>query len=371
MPRVLHYKSTYLNLSETFVDRFVRAHERYDVSVATVRPVGYTEEVDLFAPRHAVDRLLNVGATKLNRTPPTVFRAARERQVDVLHAHFGLDGYRLLGGARRLGLPLVTTFYGYDTVRLPRERGWAKRYSRLAQEGTLFVTASEDHRRDMISLGFPSDRLRVVKLGLDVDSIRFVARETSGPRIMLIGRMVEKKGMSTAIEALRIAREQNEAVTLDIYGDGPLRAEIEDQIAQSKLGDCVTLHGAVANSVIVEALYDHGVLLVPSVSPGDGDKEGIPQTIVEGMATGIPVIGSTHAGIPELVRDDVTGLVAPERDAPALAAAIGRLTQDDALAARLSVAGRKAVRELHHLPMLVARLEACYDEAIEINRERS
>jgi glycosyltransferase involved in cell wall biosynthesis len=364
MRRVLHYKSTYLNPSETFVDRFVRAHQRYEPIVATVSPRAFTDGLSVYAPRSPAERLLCLAAQKLNSTPPVAFRAAKEKRPDVLHAHFGPEGYRLLPLAHRTGLPLITSFHGYDISRLPDERGWAKRYARLARYGTLFLTVSNLQRAELGALGFPDERIHVLRMGLDIESVPFVARETVGRNLLLIGRMVEKKGIAYALEAVRLLTDRGRDVVLRIVGDGPLRQQVEAQVASLSLADRVELLGFVPNDVVFEHVQRSDVLLVPSVTPPDGDKEGLPQTLVEAMAAGLPVVATRHAGIPELVRHEATGLLVDERDAVGLADAIERLMGSALLVRRLSLDGREAVRRQHHLPVLVERLEALYDLAI-------
>ncbi len=368
MRRVLHFKSTYLNPSETFIDRLVRHHDRYEPVVTTVRPRAFTDEVAVHAPAGALKRVVNRAALQINTAPPFLYGVVRDYRPAVLHGHFGLDSYRLLPLARATRTPLLVNFYGYDVVRLPREWGWAARYGRLAARGDYFIVGSDDQRRDILAMGFPPDRVETVKLGLDVESIAFRPRLQAGPRLMLIGRLVEKKGIAYAVEAVGRLRAAGHAVTLDVYGDGPLRAALEAQIAAAGLGSAVTLHGMTDNAAIVAALYSHDVLLVPSVSPPDGDKEGIPQTIVEGMAAGIPVVGTPHAGLPELIVHEETGLLAAERSASELAGAIARYLTTPALVARVSRAGRQAAREKHDIHRMVAQVEGIYDRLVAEGR---
>ncbi|ARA94239.1 glycosyl transferase family 1 [Rhodothermaceae bacterium RA] len=360
MPTVLHFKTKYLNLSELFIDRLVRHHERYTPVVGTVEPRLYTEGLAVHAPA-GVDRLTAAAAVHLNRTPPFLYDVVRRHRPAVIHGHFGLDSYRLIGLARRTRTPLLVHFYGYDVIRLPREAGWRRRYRRLARAGAAFVAVSEAMRQDLIALGFPADRIEVIHLGLNPDAIRFQPRTAAGPRLMAIGRLVEKKGFIYAIDAVRLLREQGLPVHLDLYGDGPLRTALAARIEAAGLHDAVTLHGSCTNDQVIAALYEHDVLLVPSVLAADGDKEGLPQTLVEGLASGIPAVATAHAGIPELVLDRETGLLVPERDPAALARAVRTYLEHPALAAAVSRAGRRAVEARHDIRTIVRQTEALYD----------
>lgn len=360
MPTVLHFKTKYLNLSELFIDRLVRHHDRYTPVVATAEPRLYTDGLAVHTPT-GIGRLLTTLAVHLNRTPPFLYDVVRRHRPAVIHGHFGLDSYRLTDLARRTRTPLLVNFYGYDVIRLPREAGWQRRYRKLAAAGAAFVAVSEAMRRDLIALGFPADRIEVIHLGLNPDAIRFQPRTQAGPRLMAIGRLVEKKGFTYALDALRLLRDRGIEVHLDLYGDGPLCEALTAQIEAAHLREAVTLHGKIANAEVIAALYEHDVLLVPSVLAADGDKEGLPQTLVEGMASGIPVVATAHAGIPELVRDRETGLLVPERDAQALADAIQTYLETPALAAAVSRAGRRIVEAQHDIRKLVQQVEALYD----------
>jgi len=361
-PVVLHFKSVYLNLSETFIDRLVRHHERYRPVVGTLHPRHYLDGLPVYAPSGLAawrDRLLQ----QLNRTPRFLFEVCRREQPAVLHAHFGLDGYRLLGLAFRTRLPLVVSFYGHDVSRLPDEPGWRRRYRHLARGGTRFIAATEFMKRQLVALGFPEEKIEVVRFGLDLRAFPFQPRTQAGLRLLMIGRLVEKKGHRTALEAVARLRAAGYAVELHCYGDGPLRAALQAEAHRLGIAACVAFHGAVTNEVARQTYYTHDVLLVPSQTATDGDQEGLPNVIIEGLAAGIPVVATRHAGIPELVVPEKTGLLIPERDAEALASAVARLLETPALVERLSRAGRAAVEQRHSLTRMVRDTEAVYDTA--------
>ncbi len=361
-PVVLHFKSVYLNLSETFIDRLVRHHERYRPVVGTLHPRHYLDGLPVYAPHGPAawrDRLLQ----QLNRTPRFLFEVCRQEHPAVLHAHFGLDGYRLLGLARRTCLPLVVSFYGHDVSRLPDEPGWRRRYRRLARRGTRFIAATDFMKRQLVALGFPEEKIDVVRFGLDLGAFPFRPRTQAGLRLLLVGRLVDKKGHRTALEAVARLRAAGYAVELHCYGDGPLRETLQAKARRLDIADGVSFHGAVTNEAARQTYYTHDVLLVPSQTAGDGDQEGLPNVIIEGLAAGIPVVATRHAGIPELIVHEKTGLLIPERNAEALAAAVVRLLEAPALVERLSRSGRAAVEAQHSLTRMVRDTEAVYDAA--------
>jgi glycosyltransferase involved in cell wall biosynthesis len=141
-----------------------------------------------------------------------------------------------------------------------------------------------------------------------------------------------------------------------LVGDGELRAELERRIAREGLSDVVELRGALPHQEIPAVLAGATAMVLPSVTSRDGQMEGIPVALMEAMAAGVPVVSTRLSGIPELVRDGETGLLVPERDAPALADAMERLAGDPALGARLAAAARRAVADEFDRERNVARL---------------
>jgi len=363
LPRVLHFKSIYLNRSETFIDRLVRHLQRYDPIVATLSPKHYIENLPVYTPsgwRAWRDRWLK----QLNCTPRFLYDLCRRLQPAVVHAHFGLDGYRLIGLAQKTGLPLVVSFYGHDVSRLPDTPGWQRRYRRLAQKGTRFIAATEAMKRQLQALGFPEDRITVVRFGLDLRQFPFQARYRAGPRLLLVGRLVEKKGHRIALEAVARLYALGYEVSLSCFGEGPLRSSLQAAAQRLGIADRVIFHGEVTNEQVRAAYYSHDILLVPSQTAADGDQEGLPNVLIEGLACGIPVVATQHAGIPELVQHETTGLLVPERDSQALARAIVQLMETPDLVIRLSQTGRAVVKHLHSLERMVQDVEAVYDDAL-------
>ncbi len=365
MKNVLHFKTTYLNPSETFIDRLVRNHVQYTPVIATAKPAAYTEGLILYPmPVDGLAGKLNQFQLSLNKSPRFLNAVIQHEQPVLLHGHFGLDAYRLLGAAQRHNLPLLVHFYGHDVRRLPEEAGWKSRYRTLAQKATHFVAVTEAMKKDVMRLGFPEDKISVIRMGIDIDAIRFIPRRKARGNLMLVGRMVEKKGMVYAIQAVKHLLHRKHTVRLHIYGDGPLRPDLIKHVQEENLQHVVTFYGNTPNTDVLRALKRQDILLVPSVLAADQDKEGLPNTVVEGLASGIPVVGTTHAGIPELIRHEETGLLVPERDPVALAEAIQRYLDEPKLVARVSRAGRQIVEQECDIEVLVRQTEALYDRVV-------
>lgn len=364
--KVLHFKTNYLNLSEIFINRLVHNHKKFDPVIATCFPRHYTEDINIYTMPSSplLSRWRNKFRLYLNKSPHFLYDVVKQEQPDLIHGHFGLDSYRLKEVKNHFNLPFIVNFYGYDVLRLPQEFGWKWRYRRLAKEADLYFVGSEDMKHNVIDLGFPADKIRVLKLGMNLDQIEFQLRQEAGPRLMMVGRMVEKKGFEYAIKAVDHLKRAGRKVTLDLYGDGELRSDLENLARELQVESRIQFHGQTENQVVFDELYHHDILLVPSVQPEDGDREGIPQTTVEGMATGIPVVTSDHGGLPELVDTEETGIRVPARDPHALCEAVQTYLDRPELVSKVSKNGRERVEQEHHISKQVDKAERWYESIL-------
>jgi colanic acid/amylovoran biosynthesis glycosyltransferase len=295
-------------------------------------------------------------------------RGVRALPPALFHAHFGPDGLDALPLARRAGVPLAVTFHGYDASlhdRDMRARGYSqKRYARhrldLADAGVLCLAVSEFVRQRLIDQGFPPSRVTVHYIGVEVPEAQ--PRELPRvPHILFVGRFAGKKGLPQLIQAMGRCREHVPNARLTIVGDGPLRPIAER--AAKDLGD-VELTGWLPNAAVAELMSASTAVCLPSVTGPDGDTEGLPTVAVEAAARGVPTVGFRHAGIPELVEHEVTGLLADEGDAAVLGDQLARVCSDPALGELLGAAARRRVEESFDLRQQTALLEELYDREI-------
>jgi colanic acid/amylovoran biosynthesis glycosyltransferase len=275
------------------------------------------------------------------------------RNVDALHCHFGTVG-NLPAVLRALGVinvPIVTTFHGFDLSATLKSKG-PHYYRILFRFGALFLPISRTWERKLRELGCDPARIRVQHVGIDCGLNTFEERQLkSGSnttvKLVTIGRMVEKKGHIHTLRAIaRLRRDHPEfAITLDVVGDGDLMNMLEKETTDLELEDVVTYHGGLSHQETLAVLNAADVFILASVTAKDGDMEGIPVSLMEAMARGIPVVSTYHSGIPELVQDGVNGFLAPEGDDDALAAAIKRVIENAPRWPEIGRAGRRTVEE--------------------------
>ena len=190
-------------------------------------------------------------------------------------------------------------------------------YDELVKAGDLFLPISDFFKQKLIDEGCDPAKIVVLRDGIDVSRFEFRARcraESEPTRLLFIGRLEPKKGIFFATRAVANAVQSWRKVVFDIIGDGALRGDLERLVAEEGIADAVNLHGAQPQDQVLAHLRDAHVLIAPSVTAPNGDQEGIPNTVKEGMAVGLPVLSTLHSGIPELVENGVSGFLVPEHD---------------------------------------------------------
>jgi colanic acid/amylovoran biosynthesis glycosyltransferase len=291
-------------------------------------------------------------------------------KADVIHAQFGHGG-RVLADLRQVGVfraPFVSSFRGGDTTI--GEDLNPERYRLLYRVGARLLPVSGSLAEAHVRAGCPEDKLEVHHSGLNLDQFPF--RPFPGfhepLRLLAVGRMVEKKGHRYALEALRLLRDRGFDARLTLVGRGPLESELRGLSARLGLGDRVAFAGWKPQDELAGIQRDSDILLAPSVTAPDGDREGIPNFVKESMAVGVPVVATRHGGIPELVDDGVSGLLVPERSAEAMAEAVTRLIKDPDRIAPMARAAREKVEREFDIEKLNDRLVEIYREGVAANR---
>lgn len=289
------------------------------------------------------------------------------RVFDAVVCHFGPIGaravdLRVLAGMRG---PIATVFHGYDVSRWVREHG-VDVYRDLFARGDWFLPVSTYWQRRLVELGCPEKRCTVVHVGVDTQRLAFrLTRRSPGAplRILSVARLVEKKGLQYALRAVARLNDLGVRVDYRIVGDGPLCQSLQRLCRELALCDKVTFLGPQPPDSVAALLGDSDVLMAPSVTAGSGDEEGIPVVLMEAMAVGVPVVTTRHSGIPELVRDGTTGLLADERDVGSLANAVARIGKSEALSRSLTLAARDLVTREYDVRVQAARLLRVLDLA--------
>jgi glycosyltransferase involved in cell wall biosynthesis len=271
-------------------------------------------------------------------------RQLRLKRFQHLHAPFASDAATVARLASRLtGVPYSFTARAKDIFHQNVESDDLRRKFRDAAAVVTISDMHLDYLRE--TFGPLAAKVQRIYNGLDLEEFPYRAPRDRAPVIVAVGRLIEKKGFGDLIDACALLSERGRTFRCRIIGAGILRAELAAQIERLGLSGAVELVGPVCQSEVRREIQSAAVLAAPCVIARDGDRDGLPNVIQEALALGTPVISTDIAGIPEVVRDEETGLQVPKHDPPALAAALERLLADSALRCRLAAAGRQLIEE--------------------------
>lgn len=288
---------------------------------------------------------------------------------DILHCHFGPTGVLglLLRDSGVFGGQLLTSFYGYDVTRHPEKYGKGF-YRRLFSGGDLFTVTTDSMLEQLEGLGCPKQNIiKHYPAGIDLHRIQFRYRSldvTRPIRFLTVARLVEKKGITVALQALAKVKAQGYQIEYSIIGEGPLRRQIELLVSELKLQDAVTMHGAKNDLDVMSALLEADIFMLPSMTSSDGDEDPSPIALLEAQAAGLPILSTMHSGIPEIVRDGKSAYLVPEGDQAALADAVIELLNHPESWAGMGHQGRSLVESQFSSDMLGDRLAAIYQKML-------
>ena len=370
-----HLMDRYLGRTETFVYTLLRHQTEF-------RPVvlaKLTENLDEFPfePIHEVrptgasfagrvGRRLAAKAQGFPNTYDYVYTknlaaAARESGCVLLHAHFGQVALANLYAARRIEMPLVASFYGWD---IPAAAG--PPYDALFEAARRFVCEGPVLAERLSTVGCPIDKISVVRIGIDLDRFELTERTRSQPLIVLqTSRFVEKKGLDLSIRAFaQASRQLPQAAELWLVGDGPLRGDLEALATSLGIARSVKFLGMMTHDEYRAVSRRAHVGINPSRTARDGDTEGgAPTVLLEMQASGIPIVATRHADIPYVVPDPER--LVPEEDVGALAERLVELAtiSDGEYQARVAEA-RAFVADRHDANVVAHQLADVYRDVV-------
>ena len=300
-----------------------------------------------------------------------VRQVARDTDASIIHAHWVIPG-GVMGAAAAGRRPLVVSLHGSD-VYVAERHLLARTAARAAFRRAAWVTAcSEDLRNRALALGAPADRTSVVPYGVDSERFRpdprarAEGRATLGvaddaPLVFAFGRLARKKGFEYLIDAAGLLRRDYPALRVVLAGDGDLAAPLRAHAAAAGLADCVQFLGDVPHHMTPTLLAAADVGVVPSIHDEEGNVDGLPNTVLEVMASGTPLVATPVGGIGAVATDGQTARLVPERDAGALAAAIAGLLRQPSLGTAIGRHAREVVCRDHSWAGVAERFETIYE----------
>jgi colanic acid/amylovoran biosynthesis glycosyltransferase len=272
----------------------------------------------------------------------SVFRSIRP---SVVLAEYGPTGVHVLDACQELGIPLVVHFHGYDASVYSVLEKYRDGYARLFGYASAVIAVSRAMQRRLAGLGAPSDNVKYIPYGVDCDFFSEAHPDQAGPVFVAVGRFTEKKAPHLTLLAFAEVIRQFPEAKLRMIGDGPLLAGCKELSNSLRLGSAVTFLGVRSPADVSDEMKGARCFIQHSVEATNGDSEGTPVAVLEAGASGLPVVATRHAGIPDVVLDGVTGLLVTEHDVMGMAERMLDVARHPDLAQRLGHAARQHVRQ--------------------------
>ena len=327
-------------------------------------------------PKPLTHGLRRIWVKQICQRPVMIYRsearriAAEIQRVNgkVLHIYFGNIGVHLLPLIRQSPVPVIVSFHGADA-------GWDKErpaYCEAAREmlgrARLVLARSQALAERIVAMGCPREKLRIHRTGIPLERFPYQARtapENGAWRMFQACRLIPKKGLQTALRAFARFAVRFPRATFTLAGEGPLLGELTTLAAELGVANQVRFTGFLSHAALLEELSQAHIFVHPSEIGPDGNQEGVPNSMLEAMSTGLPVVATLHGGIPEAVDDGVSGFLVPEHDPEALAEAMRKIANVPARYAEMGAAAAQAVADRFEQGKQIEVLESCYAEALE------
>lgn len=378
MPTVASYCTTFLKPEMLHIYRQVTGLSRYQTFVMTKSVENADQfpfpEIELL-PRPRIHFLARFHKKYIRRMEPVFYRGEYDqlkntlsrRRADLLHVYFGHTGVHLLPFIRNWSGPTVVSFHGMDIMLRDSEPGYNERLSELLKTVSIVLARSQSLANRLTELGCPAEKIRLNRTGIPMDAFPFVRREVPNDgawHIVQAARLIEKKGLDDALRAFAIFLKKFPKAQFTIAGEGRMRQQLGSLADELEVAGQVNFAGFQDQDALCALFRSAHIFLHPSKTTEHLDQEGVPNSMLEAMATGLPVVATTHGGIPEAVKSGIDGLLVPENDPEAIAAALLDLAASPQRFTDMQTAASKAVHAEFEHSSAIARLESAYDEAI-------
>src|SRR5205809_2345382 len=376
---IASYCTTFLKPEMLHIYRQVTSLRRTHTFVMTKRiehPRRFPfDDIELIPRPHR--NLLRHGWMKfVERRPPLIYRGEYKmlvsilgrRGADMMHIYFGHTGVHLLPFVREWNRPCLVSFHGADVAIKHEVANYLGKLRLLFDSVALVLARSQSLADRLIRFGCPPEKIRLNRTGIPLNEFSMIRREFPSDghwQILQACRLIDKKGVGSAIRAFAIFAREFPKAEFVIAGKGPLQPELQTLAEQLGVGGKVHFCGFLSQHDLRDLYGRAHIFIHPSETPPDENQEGVPNSILEAMATGLPIIATRHGGIPEAVTENLNGFLSDEGDTQSLGRSMVALANSPELYARFTAAAREAVAENFDQEMTIRELERTYEEVCD------
>src|SRR5438105_1333206 len=294
----------------------------------------------------------------------------KKTDARLLHIYFGHIAVHLLPLIRAWPKPSIVSFHGADVMVDMNKPAYRAATEQMLEAVKFVLVRSESLRRAVIHLGCDEKKIEIQRTGVPLEEFpfcerNFVAAATEW-RFLQAGRLIEKKGLPVTLRAFAVFLERHPNANLTIAGEGPLLSQLQNLARDLNIDGRVSFTGFVSQEQLRKIYYASHIFLHPSQTRHDGNQEGIPNSMLEAMASGLPVFATRHGGIPEAIENGVSGVLVPERDHEKLAAALLDAARDPGFLSRIARNGAEIVRKNFDLRAQAQGLEEIYLRTMQV-----
>ena len=248
-------------------------------------------------------------------------RVLNETKAQLLHIYFGHIAVLLRPLLRQWQKPSLVSFHGADVLVDMNKPAYRRATVEMLSLVKRVLVRSDSLREAVIDLGCAPEKIEIQRAGIPLADFPFRERSIPGDgqwRLLQAGRLIEKKGLKTTLRAFARFRKEFPGARLSIVGEGPQLEELQSLARELQIDGAVDFAGFVSQEELRELLYSSHIFLHPSETGRDGNQEGVPNSMLEAMASGLPIFATRHGGIPEAIENKVSGILVNERDHRAL-----------------------------------------------------
>ncbi|WHH58357.1 glycosyltransferase [Petroclostridium sp. X23] len=293
----------------------------------------------------------------------------KKQKARLIHIKFGNDALQYIKLKRITGLPLVVSFHGYDASGALKNPWILHKYKKeLFPNTDHIVTVSQKLKDNLAAAGCPSNKITVLWSGIDLEKFYYKPRTLNNGeavRILSVARLTEAKGLKYLIEAFEKIVKIKPDIELSIVGNGPLKKELKKQISDLKLNQKVKIYDFISPHKIPDVMNDHHIFCLPSIVASNGIEEGTPNVLKEACASGMPVVATSHSGIPHVINNGKNGFLVNEKDTEQLAQSLIYLIEHSEIWESMSQWGRSHIEENFDKIKQAEKIEKIYADLIK------
>ena len=292
------------------------------------------------------------------------------KSIKLIHAHFGQNGVAALALKQKLNVPLITSFYGFDAGGARKQ--FQPHYKKLIEKGDLFLALSQDMKNDLVNLEFPENKIVVHHLGVDLASFTPTTERNKKFTLLTIARLVEVKGIQFVIKAfadfLTKHPSEKEKIEYKIIGGGEYEPVLKQLVSELKLEqNVIFINNLILNNareIVNIEMQTCDLFALTSFTTSSGHKEGTPVVLMEAQACDKACISSWHAGIPEIVINNQTGILVPEKAVPEIENAIEKLYFNNELREQMGTNARAHIMQEFNHTVQMQKLDSIFKQLI-------